>query len=326
MNFEAWKSVQLGEIATFYNGRAYKNTEFKSVGTPIVRIQNLTGEGKTVFSDLKLEENKYIDFGDLIYAWSATFGAYIWKGKRSIYHYHIWKIACNAKLLDKSFFYYQLNHVSQALKDGGNGTLFDHITKSFIENFIVNIPNLEIQTRIGAILSSLDAKIELNRQTNATLEAMAQTLFQEMCSLESEAGKLSDMAQLNPKLSLKKGCISKYIEMKDLSEKSASIANYIEREFTAGSKFQNEDTLFARITPCLENGKTGFVNFLSNDEIAWGSTEFIVLRGKDSVSPYYIYCLSRSERFRTFAIQSMVGSSGRQRVVESILLDFDLSN
>ncbi|MCT8744461.1 restriction endonuclease subunit S, partial [Glaesserella parasuis] len=91
----SWKEYKLGEIATFYNGRAYKNTEFKVSGTPIVRIQNLTGEGKIVYSDLNLDENKYIDYGDLIYAWSATFGPYIWKGEKSIYHYHIWKIICN---------------------------------------------------------------------------------------------------------------------------------------------------------------------------------------------------------------------------------------
>ena len=128
-----WKEYKLGEIAKFHNGRAYKNSEFKNQGTPIVRIQNLTGLGKTVYSDLTLDANKYIEKGDLIYAWSATFGPYLWKGKKSIYHYHIWKIECDNNLLNKTYFYYTLKHISDALKEaGGTGTLFVHITKGFI--------------------------------------------------------------------------------------------------------------------------------------------------------------------------------------------------
>ncbi|MCT8638512.1 restriction endonuclease subunit S [Glaesserella parasuis] len=174
----SWKEYKLGEIATFYNGRAYKNTEFKVSGTPIVRIQNLTGEGKIVYSDLNLDENKYIDYGDLIYAWSATFGPYIWKGEKSIYHYHIWKIICNEELLDKKYFYYKLKQISDNLKDsGGNGSIFVHITKAFMENFKVKIPSLNEQKRVSSILAYLDEKIQLNTQINQTLEQIAQTIF-----------------------------------------------------------------------------------------------------------------------------------------------------
>lgn len=172
-----WKEYKLGELATFYNGRAYKNGEFKTSGTPIVRIQNLTGEGKTVYSDLQLDENKYIENGDLIYAWSATFGPYIWRGEKSIYHYHIWKIVCNEKIIDKFYFYYKLNLISDSLKDNGNGSIFIHITKSFMENFKIKIPSLEKQKYISNILSNLDKKIRFNTQINQTLEQIAQALF-----------------------------------------------------------------------------------------------------------------------------------------------------
>lgn len=172
-----WKEYKLGELATFYNGRAYKNGEFKTSGTPIVRIQNLTGEGKTVYSDLQLDENKYIENGDLIYAWSATFGPYIWRGEKSIYHYHIWKIVCNEKIIDKFYFYYKLKLISDSLKDNGNGSIFIHITKSFMENFKIKIPSLEKQKYISNILSNLDKKIRFNTQINQTLEQIAQVLF-----------------------------------------------------------------------------------------------------------------------------------------------------
>lgn len=91
-------------------------------------------------------------------------------------------------------------------------------------------------------------------------------------------------------------------------------------------RFRNGDTLVARITPCLENGKTAFVNFLAPDEIAWGSTEYIVLRSKDPIPAYWTYLLARSDDFRAEAIQSMTGSSGRQRVQQSAITGYKVVN
>jgi type I restriction enzyme S subunit len=86
------------------------------------------------------------------------------------------------------------------------------------------------------------------------------------------------------------------------------------RPFGSGMRFVNGDTLVARITPCLENGKTAYVDFLEGNEVGWGSTEYIVLRPKPPLPKEFAYCLARSDAFREFAIQSMTGSSGRQRV------------
>ena len=98
------------------------------------------------------------------------------------------------------------------------------------------------------------------------------------------------------------------------------------RDGNNGSKFQNGDTLFARITPCLENGKTGFVQFLPDSEsVAFGSTEFIVLRSR-TLCPEYVYLMARSEAFRENAIKSMSGSTGRQRVQERCFEKFTIAN
>ena len=109
--------------------------------------------------------------------------------------------------------------------------------------------------------------------------------------------------------------------MADLPTDSMVIQNAVKREGRGGSKFRNRDTLFARITPCLENGKTGFVNFMAEGEVGRGSTEFIVLRSK-RLTPEFVYCLARTYDFRENAIKSMVGSSGRQRVQESCFQEF----
>ena len=97
-------------------------------------------------------------------------------------------------------------------------------------------------------------------------------------------------------------------------------------EFTGGSKFCNGDTIMARITPCLENGKTAFVDVLEDGEVAFGSTEFIVMRARAGVGdPQFVYYLAISPEFRNVAIKSMVGSSGRQRVQQSVLGELELT-
>jgi type I restriction enzyme S subunit len=103
------------------------------------------------------------------------------------------------------------------------------------------------------------------------------------------------------------------------------IGNIEMRTGNSGSKFKNGDTLFARITPCLENGKTGFVQFLdSDDDVAFGSTEFIVLRSR-TVTPEYVYLTARTDKFRDNAIKSMSGATGRQRVQERCFDEFLLA-
>jgi type I restriction enzyme S subunit len=114
--------------------------------------------------------------------------------------------------------------------------------------------------------------------------------------------------------------------MNCLADNSMLIDNPGERDGNSGSKFRNGDTLFARITPCLENGKTGFVQFLPSDEaVAFGSTEFIVLRCR-TLTPEFVYLLARSDAFRDNAIKSMSGASGRQRVREACFDTFLLAN
>ena len=140
----------------------------------------------------------------------------------------------------------------------------------------------------------------------------------------SSLDALTQRVAINPTRKLSKGQITKYVAMDNLKTWERRVTGVIEREFKGGSKFRNGDTLLARITPCLENGKTAYVDFLDDGEVAHGSTEFIVLSGKDGVSDnLFVYYLSRSPEFRSFAIQSMEGTSGRQRVPTTALDKFE---
>ncbi|EEI48325.1 MULTISPECIES: restriction endonuclease subunit S [Proteus] len=136
---------------------------------------------------------------------------------------------------------------------------------------------------------------------------------------------ISDAIFINPKVNLAKDTVAKFVDMKALSTSGYSIEEVSEKPFSGGMKFQNNDILLARITPCLENGKTGIVDFLSENEAGFGSTEFIILRGNKNIHYSYIACLARYESFRQHVIQSMVGSSGRQRVQNGCFNDYKIA-
>jgi type I restriction enzyme S subunit len=209
----------------------------------------------------------------------------------------------------------------------------------------------------------LDDKIELNRRMNRTLEAMARAIFkswfvdfdpvrakaagQQPSGLaphiavlfpesfdDSDHGEiprgwniyhLPEIFEINPSRQLSKGKVASYLDMAGMPTQGHAPASWIKREFGSGMKFINGDTLVARITPCLENGKTAYVDFLKGGEVGWGSTEYIVLRPREPIPSVFGYLLARSNEFRTFAIQRMTGSSGRQRVPPDSLSHYRLA-
>ncbi len=138
--------------------------------------------------------------------------------------------------------------------------------------------------------------------------------------------KLSDFLEINPKRLVSKDSLISFIDMAALPINGRDIlkCNIAEKKFNGGgAKFRNGDTLLARITPCLENGKTAFVNCLSNDDVAFGSTEFIVLAPKNKSDSLFVYYLVRSDNFRSYIIPRMEGTSGRQRVPNNAVGEYE---
>ena len=136
--------------------------------------------------------------------------------------------------------------------------------------------------------------------------------------------KLKNYIELNPKEHISKGEVVRQVTMADLEPFNRDIKKCGYVKYKSGTKFRNGDTLLARITPCLENGKTSFVNFLKQNEVAVGSTEFYVLRAiEGKMDPNYLYYLSISKKFRKSLIKSMTGTSGRQRATKEAVLDYD---
>ena len=238
-------------------------------------------------------------------------------------------------------------------------TAYPSVNPGDIAECVVPIPPISEQRAIAHILGTLDDKIELNRRMNETLEAMARALFKSwfvdfdpvrakaeghdpglpkpIADLfpdsfeDSELGEipkgwsvasLPEVINVNPTRILRKGDVAPYLDMANMPIRGHSPDIVVKRPFSSGMRFMNGDTLVARITPCLENGKTAYVDFLEEGQIGWGSTEYIVLRPKAPYPAEYAYCLARNDGFRDFAIQNMTGSSGRQRVPAEALSQF----
>ncbi len=152
-----WKA--LGDVCRFINGRAYQKPELLEQGKyPVLRVGNFFTNNNWYYSNLELDEDKYCDNGDLLYAWSASFGPRIWEGEKVIYHYHIWKVVPEIKIVSKKFLFYLLEWDTEALKTAhGTGSTMMHVGKSSIEKRLVPIPSLAEQARIVAILDKFDA-------------------------------------------------------------------------------------------------------------------------------------------------------------------------
>ena len=137
-----------------------------------------------------------------------------------------------------------------------------------------------------------------------------------------EVRALGDVVELNPPEPMKRGTVAPYLAMVSLPTSGPNPDDWVPREFTSGTRFRNGDALLARITPCLENGKTAFVQSLPEHTVGWGSTEFIVMRAIYPTPPVYAYLLARDPAFREHSIQSMTGTSGRQRVQIDVLFSY----
>ncbi|MEI7525245.1 MAG: restriction endonuclease subunit S [Mariniphaga sp.] len=170
----------LGDCMTLINGRAYLQHELLNSGTPVLRIQNLNGGDNWYYSNLSLPEDKYCKNGDLLFAWSATFGPYLFSGPKSIYHYHIWKIIPKENILDKGFAFYMLVNITQKVKDEAHGISMLHITKSKMEAMQIPLPPLPTQKKIAAILDAADAYRQKTKTLIEKYDQLAQSLFLDM--------------------------------------------------------------------------------------------------------------------------------------------------
>lgn len=177
----AWSKITFGQAATFYNGRAYKQEELLESGKyPVLRVGNFFTSNTWYYSDLDLDETKYCEDGDLLYAWSASFGPRIWRGERSIYHYHIWKVI-EQRGIDKQFLFIALENETENMKaKTTNGLGIMHITKGAIESWESAFPTLVEQRKIAGCLMSIDNTISSQIKKIEALKIHKDGLMQQL--------------------------------------------------------------------------------------------------------------------------------------------------
>lgn len=180
-NAGEWKKTALGVAAKFFNGRAYKQEELLESGKyTVLRVGNFFTSKTWYYSDLELDETKYCDNGDLLYAWSASFGPRVWRGEKTIYHYHIWKVVENQGI-DRRFLFITLENETEKMKaESANGLGIMHITKGTIEGWETAFPTLPEQQRIAGCLTTLDDLIAAQTKKLDDLKTHKKGLMQQL--------------------------------------------------------------------------------------------------------------------------------------------------
>ena len=180
-NAREWLKMTLGQAAAFYNGRAYKQEELLESGKyQVLRVGNFFTNNNWYHSDLELDETKYCEKGDLLYAWSASFGPRVWHGEKSIYHYHIWKVV-EQRGIDKQFLFIILENETENMKaKTTNGLGIMHITKGAIESWETSFPTITEQEKIADCLRRLDYAITGEIKKLDVLKIHKKSLMQQL--------------------------------------------------------------------------------------------------------------------------------------------------
>ena len=230
------EKVKLKDICRLINGRAYKQEELLDSGKyPVLRVGNFFSDKVFYYSDLELEEDKYCDNGDLLFAWSASFGPKIWDGEKVIYHYHIWKMELTDRV-NKEFLFYYLFHLSERIKSEGHGGIMIHTTKAEMEEREFNLPTLEEQIAISEILNKVMSVIDKRKEELSVLDDLIKARFVEMFGdpvsnplgwekkmLKTVCVKLNDGTHFSPE-SFEEGEY-KYVTAKNIKESGFDFTN-----------------------------------------------------------------------------------------------------
>ncbi len=336
-----WPKVKLSEVAKgIYDGPHATPPPCDTPGYYFLGIPQITPTGHIDLANPRyISKDDYAKWtrrvvpreGDVIFSYEATLNLYaiIPKDMRCCLGRRMGLVRPDIAKLDFRFLYYYFFSPEwrrTVVENTVTGATVDRLPIKTFPSFQMSLPPLPVQRRIADILSAYDDLIENNRRRIAILEETARLAFQtSIVEGAWESKPVTALIDVNPEVPKPKCGNVRYVPMSALSTTGMTV-DLTDSEMRAEStsvRFVNGDVLLARITPCLENGKTAYVNFLEDGEIGCGSSEFIVLRGK-RVSSYFTYCLSRLEAFRGIAIKSMVGASGRQRVQLSCFSDISI--
>lgn len=329
--------IALGEIATYINGYAFKPEDRGKHGLPIIRIQDLTGNGYDLaYYDGKYPEKIEINNGDILISWSASLGVYKWNRGKALLNQHIFKVVFDKKPIDKQYFVFATEYHLREMEQQTHGATMKHITKSAFEKIEIPYPKLEKQKKIANKLERTKSLLLKQHREIELLDQLLKARFVEMfgnIGQDNKGWRLTTLGKaciINPHRSkdINTNLEYSFVPMPSVSEHGsidASECKQYDEVKNGYTYFQENDVLFAKITPCMENGKGAVAQGLKNG-IGFGSTEFHILRPIDGISnPYWLYEITMQPQFRIFAERHMTGSGGQRRVPASFLKNFPIS-
>ena len=354
--------INIGETSLYINDGNYsskypKKSEFIESGVPFISAYNIRN-GRIVWNKMKFISREQHDSlqkghimkGDVLLITRGSIGAVAYVTDEfdgaNINAQLVFLRANEVDISSKYLYYYlSTNEFKGQVLNRSSGTAQPQLPIHQLVNIPIRLYDIKTQRKTADILSAYDDLIENNTRRIKVLEEMAQVIYREwfihfrfpghedMAMVESELGMIpegwelkafSEVTYINPKHILNKETKKPHVGMAALTTNSMIVTPEGTKIGNSGSKFLNKDVLFPRITPCVENGKRGYVQFLNPGEVSLGSTEFIVFREKELCSEY-LYLLSIQDDFRENAINSMVGASGRQRVQNDCFDNYKLA-
>ncbi len=323
-------------------GGAYPFIQTGDVKAAELHVQ----EHSETYNEIGLAQSKLWDKGTLLITIAANIAETAVLDVKACFPDSVVGFVPDENRVNAYYVKYYIDFIKREMQSISQGTTQDNLSLEKLRLFKFKVPPKETVDAITNVLLSYDNLIENNNRRIAILEEMAQSLYREWFVkfrfpghqqakfIGSPLGKIpkgweimsaSNTIDINPRTPLQREGEKPFVPMGSLSASSMVISDIQMKGGNSGVKFINRDTLFARITPCLQNGKTGYVQFLTQETpVGFGSTEFIVLR-EDVVPAEYIYCLARSDFFRESAIKSMTGATGRQRVSNACFDAFMIS-
>ena len=338
----SWTPASLGDLGTYINGMAFKPSEWTSDGLPIIRIQNLTDSGKP-FNRFSGDFNSryLIRDGDLLISWSASLGAFIWHRGDAILNQHIFRVEVNEDRVEKLFLYFLVLHMLDEMGRHTHGSTMKHITKRKFEALTVAVPSKRKQQRIVWQIQEAFERVreieKLRQETLAEAADLEASIFLDS-TLEFTEGEnvpmvpIADVAMVNPRResgirSLHQDLEVSFVPMAAVDEETGTIGDALVRPLGTVRKgftpFKQGDVIFAKITPCMQNGKSAVAHSLVNG-LGFGSTEFHVLRPGPDVLPEWLWYIVRQKTFREEAQRHFRGSAGQQRVPASFIENHEI--
>lgn len=348
-----WNTSKLKYLGQYINGYAFKPEEWGSKGVPIIRIQDLTGSNDNPnYFEGQIDKKYWVENGDILISWAATLDAFIWNKGKGWLNQHIFKAVPNRRIINYDFFFWMIKESMKNMNnDNKHGIFMQHVTLSVFNNFTIPMPPLAEQERIAAFLDAecaeIDAVLEKTRASIEEYKKLKQAVITQAVTkgirgdrpmkdsgiewigeipAEWTASKIKYCTEFAPSCNtshLSEDSLVTFTPMECI--KNGYFENR-EAHFSALSssytQYQDGDIVFAKVTPCFENGNIAIMQGLSAG-VGFGSSELFVIRPQ-SINTEFIFYYLQNDIFKQYACATMTGTGGLKRVSPTFVRNYSV--